>query len=37
MLDEGLFQLMLLRANVTNDLVLRRPEFVSALDRIRGD
>jgi TolB-like protein len=35
-LDEGFFNLMALRANVTNDDVLRRREFVDVLGRIKG-
>jgi len=35
-LDEGFFNLMALRANVTNDDVLRRREFVDVLTRIKG-
>jgi TolB-like protein len=35
--DEGFFQLINLRMNVTNDPVLKQPEFVAVLDRIRGD
>jgi TolB-like protein len=35
--DEGFFMLMELRMNVTNDDVLRKPEFVEALGRVRGD
>jgi hypothetical protein len=36
-LDEGFFNLMALRANVTDDDVLRRREFAAVLDRIKGD
>ena len=35
--DEGFYILLALKANVTNDPVLKQPEFVSALARIRGD
>jgi hypothetical protein len=35
--DEGFIILLALKANVTNDPVLRQPAFVSALARIRGD
>jgi len=35
--DEGFFALMALRMNVTNDDVLRQPEFAEVLARIRGD
>jgi TolB-like protein/Flp pilus assembly protein TadD len=35
--DPGFIQLVNLKTNVTNDPVLRRPEFVAALERIRGD
>jgi hypothetical protein len=36
-LDEGFFNLMALRANVTNDDVLRRPELAEVLSRIGGE
>jgi pentatricopeptide repeat protein len=36
-LDEGFFNLMALRANVTNDEVLRRPELAAVLGRITGE
>jgi pentatricopeptide repeat protein len=36
-LDEGFFNLMALRSNVTNDDVLREPEFADVLRRIQGD
>ncbi len=36
-LDEGFFNLMALRANVTNDDVLRQREFVDVLSRIKGE
>jgi TolB-like protein len=36
-LDEGFFNLMALRANVTNDDVLRQREFVDVLRRIKGE
>ncbi len=36
-LDEGFFNLMALRANVTNDDILREPEFANVLTRIQGD
>jgi len=36
-LDEGFFNLMALRGNVTNDDVLRRREFVDVLGRIKGE
>lgn len=36
-LDEGFFNLMALRANVTNDDVLRQRRFADVLDRIKGD
>lgn len=36
-LDEGFFSLMALRADVTNDDVLRRPQFVDALARLTGE
>ena len=36
-LDEGFFNLMALRANVTNDDVLRQREFVDVLGRITGE
>ncbi len=36
-LDEGFFNLMALRANVTNDELLREREFVDLLGRITGD
>jgi pentatricopeptide repeat protein len=36
-LDEGFFNLMALRANVTNDDVLRQQEFVEVLGRIKGE
>jgi pentatricopeptide repeat protein len=36
-LDEGFFNLMALRANVTNDAVLRQPEFTDVLNRIKGE
>jgi pentatricopeptide repeat protein len=36
-LDEGFFNLMALRANVTNDALLREREFVDVLGRIKGD
>jgi tetratricopeptide (TPR) repeat protein len=35
--DEGFLMLMELRMNVTNDGVLRRPEFVEVLANIKGD
>lgn len=35
--DEGFFALMALRMNVTNDDLLRQPEFAEVLTRIRGD
>ena len=35
--DESVNALLALQANVTNDPVLRQPEFVAALARIRGD
>jgi TolB-like protein/Tfp pilus assembly protein PilF len=35
--DEGFFALMALRMNVTNDDVLRQPEFAEVLARIEGD
>jgi TolB-like protein/tetratricopeptide (TPR) repeat protein len=35
--DEGFFALMSLRRNVTNDDVLRQPEFVEVLARDKGD
>ena len=35
--DEGFFQLINLKLNITNDPVLRQPEFVEVLDLIRGD
>jgi pentatricopeptide repeat protein len=35
--DEGFFALMSLRRNVTNDDVLRQPEFVEVLARVKGD
>jgi hypothetical protein len=35
--DEGFFQLMVLRANVTNDPVLESGEFADALSRIKGN
>lgn len=35
--DEGFIILLALKANVTNDPVLRQPAFVSALARIRGN
>jgi len=36
-LDEGFFNLMALRANATNDELLRAPEFAGVLARIQGD
>lgn len=36
-LDEGFFNLMALRSNVTNDETLRRPAFAAVLYRIEGD
>ncbi len=36
-LDEGFFNLMALRANVTNDDVLLEREFAAALSRIKGE
>jgi serine/threonine-protein kinase len=36
-IDEGLFQLMVLRANVTNDPVLESGEFADVLSRIKGN
>jgi tetratricopeptide (TPR) repeat protein len=36
-LDEGFFNLMALRANVTNDDVLRQRSFVDVLGRIKGE
>lgn len=36
-LDEGFFNLMALRANVTNDGTLRQRPFVEVLSRIQGD
>ena len=36
-LEEGFFNLMALRANVTNDDVLRQREFVDVLARIKGE
>ena len=36
-LDEGFIILLALQANVTNDPVLKQPEFVSALARVRGN
>ena len=36
-LDEGFFNLMALRANVTNDDVLRQREFADVLGRIKGE
>jgi hypothetical protein len=36
-LDEGFFNLMALRANVTNDDVLRQRRFADVLERIKGD
>jgi TolB-like protein len=35
--DPGFIGLMFLKMNVTNDPVLRQPEFTSVLDRVRGD
>ena len=35
--DEGFFQIVNLKLNVTNDPVLREPEFVEALERLRPD
>jgi len=35
--DEGFWSLMNLRMNVTEDPVLRKPEFAAALQRIKGD
>jgi TolB-like protein/tetratricopeptide (TPR) repeat protein len=35
--DEGFFNLMALRANITNDGTLRQRPFVEVLDRIQGD
>ena len=34
--DEGLIILLALKSNVTNDSVLKTPEFVSALARVHG-
>jgi TolB-like protein/Flp pilus assembly protein TadD len=36
-LDEGFFNLMALRTNITNDDVLRQRELAAVLDRIRGE
>ena len=36
-LDEGFFNLMMLRSNVTNDDVLRQRELAEVLERIKGD
>ena len=36
-LDEGFIILLALKSNVTNDPVLKQPEFVSALARVRGN
>jgi tetratricopeptide (TPR) repeat protein len=36
-LDEGFFNLMALRANVTNDDVLRQPAFAAVLARVAGE
>ena len=36
-LDEGFLILLALKSNVTNDPVLRQPDFVAVLNRIRGD
>jgi len=36
-IDEGFFNLMALRANVTNDALLRQRKFVDALRRIEGE
>jgi TolB-like protein len=36
-LDEGFFNLMALRANVTDDDVLRQPNFADVLGRIKGE
>lgn len=36
-LDEGFFNLMALRANVTNDDRLRQQDFVAVIERIEGD
>ena len=36
-LDEGFFNLMALRANVTNDDVLRQREFADVLGKIKGE
>src|SRR5690606_2596345 len=36
-LDEGFFSLMALRANVTNDAVLRQDRFADVLARITGE
>ena len=36
-LDEGFFNLMALRANVTNDDTLRQRQFAAVLERIQGD
>jgi TolB-like protein len=36
-LDAGMFSLMNLKLNVTNDPVLERPEFVEVRSRLRGD
>jgi hypothetical protein len=35
--DEGFIILLALKSNVTNDPVLKQPEFVSALARIRDN
>jgi adenylate cyclase len=35
--DEGFYILLALKSNVTNDPVLKQPEFVSALARVRGN
>ncbi len=35
--DEGLYALMNLELNVTNDPVLKKPEFVDVLSRVKGD
>jgi len=36
-IDEGFFNLMALRSNVTNDNVLRQGSFVDVLTRIKGE
>ena len=35
--DEGFFSTEILKLNVANDPVLRKPEFVEVLSRIKGD